>query len=256
MSDEKIEFHFTGEGITPSAIRAGDLAHILEAIEDVLAAVVIAQHSTLSKDNLLIGLSNITTGSLSLQFSTQLPEVVIPAFQEVSHAIRAGKPSLLPRESYPAFDKIIQFMKKNQAQVDLILVNGKPETLATITPDLEIPKPSYITGETTIYGQIVRVGGAEPKVEIRIISGKVLYCPFEITLAPELGALLYKNVGLKGDAKWDTATYEISEFKALAVTDYRETSITDAFAELRSVAGDYYSDLDDVTQYVSELRRG
>ncbi|GAB4487437.1 MAG: hypothetical protein Fur0016_01930 [Anaerolineales bacterium] len=49
-------FHFTREKLSPDTLRVGELTALLEAIEDSLSAVVIAQHPTLTKENLLIGL--------------------------------------------------------------------------------------------------------------------------------------------------------------------------------------------------------
>jgi hypothetical protein len=135
------------------------------------------------------------------------------------------------------------------------VVNGKPKTLATLTPDFEIPKPGYITGQTTIYGEVVRVGGVEPKVEIKTIAGQTLYCPFELKLASQLGALLYQLIGLDGDARWNTQSFEIEDFRVTGISEYRDISLIDAFQSLSAIAGRYYSDIDDVIGYVDDLRR-
>jgi len=251
-----IIFHFTGEKLSPDTIRVGELAALLEAIEDSLSAVVIAQHPTLTKENLLIGLSSIKPGSIQLEFSTKLPEIVVPAFRQISQSIRSGTFSQLPPPSYPAFERITGFLRKNQAQADLIVSNGKRKTLATIPSDFEVPKSNYIEGHTTIYGTLVRVGGVEPKAEIKTVNERTIFCPFPRELASQLGGLLYQEVGVTGQAKWDSTTYQLVEFRIQGLTAYQQTSISQAFAELRELAGKYYDSVDDVTGYVKELRKG
>lgn len=253
MSD-LLEIHFTGPDITPESIRIGEIAVILDAIENVLLTVVAEEHKGLTKENLTIGLHNITSGSLGLQFTTRLPEIVTPAFEEVAKSIYMGTGANLPVESLNHFEKILSFLKRRQALADFIVVNGKSTTLATLTPDFEMPSPAYLTGQTTIFGQIVRVGGVEPKVEVKTLSEKTLYCPFQIELASQLGARLYQLVGLNGDARWNAQNFEIEEFRVTGISDYQNSSLVDAFQSLSASAGKYYDDVDDVISYIAELR--
>ncbi len=254
MSD-LLEIHFTGENISPESIRIGEIAVILDAIENVLLTVVAQKHEGLTKDILTIGLHNINPGSLGLQFTSRLPEIVTPAFEQVATSIQSGTIDNMPFESLNHFEKILSFVKKHQAQADFIVVNGKSKNLATLTPDFELPKPGHITGQTTIYGEIVRVGGVEPKVEVKLISGQTLYCPFDFELASQLGVLLYQMVGLDGDARWNTQNFEIEDFRVTGISDYRNVPLSDAFQSLSEIAGDYYSNVDDVTAYIADLRR-
>jgi hypothetical protein len=249
-----LEIHFTGENISPENIRIGEIAVILDAIENVLLTIVSEDHQGLSKESLTIGLHSVNAGSLGLQFTTKLPEIVNPAFYKVASSIQTGVGDSLSPESLHHFEKILSFVKKYQAQADFIVINGRSETLATLTPDFEIPKSIYLNGQTTIFGEIVRVGGVEPKVEVKTISGKTIYCPFEFSLASQLGSLLYKLVGLDGDARWDARTFEIEEFRVTSISEYRQTPLIDAFQSLSEVAGKYYDEIDDVIAYVAELR--
>ena len=253
MSD-LLELHFVGKNISPKNIRIGEIAVILDAIENVLVSVVTKEHDELTKELLTIGLHSVNTGSLGLQFTSKLPEVVTPAFEQVAIAVKNRTIESIPFESLHHFEKILSFVKKHQAQVDFIVVNGKPKNLATLTPDFELPTPVYITGQTTIYGEIVRVGGVDPKVEIKTISGQTLFCPFEIGLASQLGSLLYQLVGLDGDARWDTQNFEIEDFRVTGITDYRDTPLIEAFRSLSEISDYYYSDVEDVVAYVAELR--
>lgn len=253
---ELLEIHFTGENISPENIRIGEIAVILESLENVLLSVILEQHPALTKEALTIGLHNINHGSLGLQFTSQLPEVVTPAFHKVAEAVIAGVGDGFSKESNDNFEKILNFVKRHDAQADFIVVNGHSETIATLTSSFVIPKPTYINGQTTIYGQIVRVGGVEPKVEVKTISGQTIFCPFDVSLASELGALLYQLAGLNGLAKWDAQTFEIQEFRVTSISNFRDTSVVEAFQSLTEIAGEYYDDVEDVRSYIESLRRG
>ena len=252
--DELFELHFTGENISPDNIRIGEIAIILDSIENVLLSIISEENPTQTKDTLTIGLHTIKEGSLGLQFASKLPEVVTPAFKKAAHSIRSGTAEELPPDSIPYFEKILSFVRKHHALADFIVANGKVEILATLTPDFELPRPIYLNGQTTIFGEIVRVGGVEPKVEVKLISGQTIYCPFDISLASRLGSLLYQLVGLEGEAKWDPRTYEIEDFRLTGISPYRDTPLPEAFQSLSEIAGKYYEDIDDVTGYITELR--
>jgi len=253
MSDI-LEIHFVGENISPENIRIGEIAVILDAIENVLLSVVSKKHEGLTKDILTIGLHNVNAGSLGLQFTSKLPEVVTPAFEQVAVSVRNRTIDAIPFESLNHFEKILSFVKRHHAQADFIVVNGISRNLATLTSDFELPKPVHITGQTTIYGEIVRVGGVEPKVEIKTISGQTLYCPFEIELASQLGSLLYQLVGLDGNARWNTQNFEIEDFRVTGISIYRDIPMIEAFQSLSEIVDKYYSDIEDVVAYVAELR--
>lgn len=252
--EELLELHFSGENISPDNIRIGEIATILDAFENVLLSIITEEHPTLTKESLTIGLHRINEGSLGLQFTSKLPEVVNPAFYKTAHSIKSGTGENLPPESFPYFEKILSFVKKHQAQADFIVTNGRVEKLATLTPDFELPKPIYLIGQTTIFGEIVRVGGVEPKVEVKAISGQTIYCPFDISLASQLGSLLYQLVGLEGEARWDSRTHEIVDFLVTGISPYRNTPLLEAFQSLSEIAGKYYEEVDDVTGFIAELR--
>ncbi len=248
------QLHFTGRDIAPQTIHARELADVLAAVENALIGIVAAEHPELSKDNVIISLVNIQTGSIGLQFGSSLPEVVNPSFIRLAEAVRDRTFHTLPRSVYDPLNDILKFIRRHRAQADLIIENGSAQTIATITPDVSLPKDAYITGETTIYGEIVRVGGVTPKVEVKTVNGTTLFCPFDRSLAGELGALLYQTAGLQGEARWNASTLELEAFTVHSVTEYQQVPITEAFAALRERAGKYYDDISDVTAYIASLR--
>lgn len=261
MPENTFEIRFAGGGILPENIRAGEMAEILSSIEDMLSAIVAKDHPTLSKEDLVVGLVNIQSGSVHLEFSSKIPEVTFPAFVQVTKSIRSQNFGGLPATALKSLQSFSSFVRKKNCEAEFISRDGTAKTktkikvLATMTPDIQIETPGFLRGETTIYGQVIRVGGRDPRAMIETVEGATIYCEMvDEDLARELGERLYTMVSLKGKAKWDSQTLRLEDFKAHEVADYHKGSILKAFEELSSIAGKYFSDITDVKKYIDDLR--
>ncbi len=128
--------------------------------------------------------------------------------------------------------------------------------LATINVDsnISIPDDFFITGETTLYGRVLRSGGVDPTVAISTGRGKILYCPVSQEIAQRLGKGLYLEIGLKGIAKWLKEDYSIISFTINDVFDLDRNSIAESISELSTLIGKYWRGVDDVNAEISKLR--
>lgn len=250
---EIFELHFSGNNITPDKIRMGEIATILESFENILFSIIAKSNPKITKDIVTVSLQNITAGSIGLEFISSDTIVVKPAFTEAARAMGTGAGNL-PPDSLKYFSQFLSIMKKHQLDAEFKIKNGIDETVATLSYKYTLPQPIYIVGQTTIYGEIVRVGGVDPKVEVRIFSGETLYCPFEKNLAAQLGAALYNILGLEGQARWDPKTGKMIEFKVTGISPYRNTSLVEAFKSLKQVSENAYENIDDVKKYIEKLR--
>lgn len=254
MNGQSIRFDLKGEKISPSDLRIGKLAEFLEAFEDLIVSVASENRENITKETISLSLTNIASGSIALEISSKLDEIVIPSYERISIAIKNNSPETLPNSSREPLKKIVNFLKQQNVQAELLIVNGTSRKLAILTPDFLLPKTSWLSGSTIIFGEIVRVGGVEPRVEIKTINGKTLYCKFPKELATQLGNRLYSITGLRGQAKWSTPEHEIVEFDVEGVTPYGDIPLNEALRGLGEIAGEHYSDIDDVTGYISSLR--
>lgn len=117
-----------------------------------------------------------------------------------------------------------------------------------------LSRPPALIGETTIYAKVIRVGGQKPKVEVETVNGDTLFCEASIDITTKLGTRLYQIVGLVGTAIWDSELNNIEQFSIKDVTEYANTSIKEAMNELSRLTKEYYSNIDDVEEYISEIR--
>lgn len=255
MSDTQlIEMHITGTGIKPGVIRSKEIGEVITAFEEMIAAYVTHTNSTLKKESVVVSLFAIQDGSLVFQFSPNLIELTVPAAKNIAEAIKRNDYRLLPDGTMKGLQEISKFTRRHNCDAEFYTQNGQPVHLATMTPDTEIPVEAPLNGETVIYGEVTRVGGADPKVQFRTIDGHLVYCDITKELAREIGAKLYMRVGLRGQASWNARTLKIESFVAEEIILYQNTPISKAFDELRTAVGDVFDTVSDVDECARQLR--
>ena len=249
-----IEIKFTGDGIRPENVKAGDVAEVIQGVESMVESCVARDHPDVDRTKVIVGLVEIQGASISLRFSSQLPDVTVSAFETIGQAVATSRFSQLPASALDGLDGIALFTRKRRCTADLILHNGHRKVLATLTPETQITRAPLLSGDTIIFGQVVRVGGREPKVMVETVDGHTIYCDASVDVARKLGERLYRVAGLFGLAHWDAQTLVLERFTIKDVTPYEDVSLTEAMQQLAKIAGPYYSGVDDVEQYIATLR--
>jgi hypothetical protein len=254
MQEKLMRIRLAGENIAPGTLRSRDLAEIIDSAEDAIASLVVRDNPQLKKDEVVVGLMSIAEGTVSLQFATTLPQLVLPAYWEVTDSIDRDDYKNLPPDSIRSLEKLTRFSRRRNCELEFFGLDGDTSPVAVITPQTVIVSAPLVTGLTTIYGRVIRVGGREPKVMIELPDGQIVYCATGYEVARELGQTLYSWVGLRGPAKWSPGDLSLQEFRAEEVTLYEDTPLTEAMERLAHAASGYFDGIDDVQRYVSELR--
>lgn len=253
--DKRIEIRLVGEGVAPGLIRSKEIAEVITAVEEMIAAMVERENPDVKADEILVGLSAVTGGSMTLVFTPNMEALTVPAAEMVMGAIAARQFDTLPHRSLAALRSLHSFTRQHQAVTEFRTLNGASVLLAEITPQTTIPEPALVTGITTLYGDILRVGGSEPKVQFRSISDQeLIYCIATREMTRQAAVRLYERVGLRGEAVWDAETWELVSFKIEEILDYEDVGLVQAFAELREIVGAYFDQIDDVDAFVEQLR--
>ena len=86
-----------------------------------------------------------------------------------------------------------------------------------------------------LFGTVERVGGAEPRVTLRLHSGESIHCEVSGDLAKQLGRTLYERVVLEGTAVWDAYTGERKSFQAVRLGAYGGGHAGEALRELGDI---------------------
>lgn len=254
--DVTVEILLTGEGMSPGKIRSKEIAEVIESVEDMIASVVLRDHPELKKEAIIIGLKSIRQGSIGLEFSPNLAEFTLPATRRITKSIAENDFGVLPSSAINSLRKLSAFTRRHQCNAEFFTQNGKLESLAILTPETQIPDIYPLSGETTVHGEISRVGGAEPKIQFKTLDGRIIYCSTDRATAKKAGAKLYTKVELRGRAEWNSETFEIENFHVIDISDYEETSPLEAFEELANLIGESFDSINNVDNFVSEMRYG
>jgi hypothetical protein len=254
--DVTVEILLTGEGMSPGKIRSKEIAEVIESVEDMIASMVILDHPELKKETIVIGLKNIRQGSIGLEFSPNLAELTLPATRRITKSIAENDFGVLPSGAINSLRKLSAFTRRYQCNAEFFTQNGRLESLAVLTPETQIPDIYPLSGETTIHGEITRVGGAEPKIQFKTLDSHIIYCSTSKAIAKKAGAKLYTKVELRGLAEWNSETFEIENFHVIDISDYEQTLPSEAFEELANLIGDSFDNIKDVDRFVSEIRYG
>ena len=231
-----LKLRFTGEHIKPTSERAHDIGEIISAFEEAIAIIVARRHPQLKRESVTISLVGVEHKSVGLVFEPNLEELVFPAIFDLMEAIQDKAWALLPYGTLNALRKILRFVNKRECVAQLSTAYGDRAISTILTPDTIIPSSVSLFGETQVYGEVKRVGGSEPKVELRTLQGETLYCTTSEEIAKQLGSRLYEQVGVYGVAEWNFETLEIEEFEITRVLHHFHITPKEAFKNYRNLS--------------------
>ena len=252
---EYFEVNFIdNKNVRPETVKAGDVADVLKAVENMVENQVFQSHPEVKKDQAIVGFTSIRASSLDLQFYSPYNTIAKSSFQELGRAIENSSYINLPGPSFKAGLVVSAFSRKYKCDAEFVHQNRERTVLAKITPTTRIEPPAVLKGETTVYAKVVRVGGKEPKVEIETVDGLTLFCDAPLSIVTKLGSKLYQVVGLTGTARWDYQLNDIEAFSISDISDYEKVPLKQAMDELAQATRQYYSGVSDVEKYVTGLR--
>lgn len=255
MSENTLSLRFFGvESLKPTALRSREVGDVVTAIEDAVIATVRARVPDIKKEHIVVSLVGVSEGSVALAFSPNLPDFTLPAARQIVQAFAENQFRQLPIPALGPLRAVIGFVRRRGCKAEFRVGQDDTAITALITPETKIETFLRVEGETVIYGQVVRVGGVEPKVELKTIQGDTLYCDASNDIAKKLGEQLYEEVSLYGNATWDHDAFTLEEFRILRILPHKPTPFTATAEALREAAGDYFDQIEDVNRWVTELR--
>lgn len=251
-----IEYRISGDNITPETFSLKELASILESTEEMLMAEVGHGEKTI-KESLKISLVEVKQGSLCMGLWSSQPDPVIDALSRIGMAINTGSYDSLQTVAVERIKALSRVAKQKLCTLAFNLVGEKVVDLAVITHTTDVSMKYIITGDTDVYGVVCRVGGKEPHALIQPYGSEyTIACKVDEEKARLLGARLYTEVGLSGEATWQIKTGRIIEFRVAKILDYEPAAPDEAFAELRKKYGKYFDDIVDPVAFTRATRGG
>jgi hypothetical protein len=241
----------------PESVGLSELAEILSGFDKAIRSMVVDQNSPLT-----LGLVSITPGSTILEVVSDRPVEARCAVSDLAKAVNDRNPGSLPAAARNGLQQVMPILRRwatedRRPSFQLLLPDRDISApLAVITPDMEFSfTPPKVLGNTTIYGSLIWIGGQRPKAHVKMDNGALLNCEVSKQLARSLASRLYEEIGLEGEAEWNSEDWSIVSFRISGVTDFRGGPIIESIDVLAStIAGDW-DDADDVVGEISQIRR-
>lgn len=239
--------------IAPEDLSLGRLAELLKHTEAAINAQVFADDPDAQPDELLTSAVGIQSGSVGLRLHTT--PCTAAALCLITAAIRDAVTSEIAARALAEVEELRSLSKRIASAIEFHEGENAGILMARIAAGEPLrPARCLVSGETDIYGELVRVGGAQPKAWLKLHTGRTVPCTMNSALAREAAPLLYQVIGLHGEATWYADTWEIRSFRASELLPYRECSLIEAFASLREVAGAAWDAVEDPDAYLRDLR--
>ncbi len=223
--------------VTPDRLPIGELVQILSEIEKGITAL--ARQSRQGQplpDDFLVALVSIReAGSTELAVSSPVPDLAEPAIDTYSQAIRTNELETLPELAQQSIQALRRIATRRGVDLEVIR-RGKTVAVVRQFAEEELPGTTVpIEGGTSLFGVVEDVGGATPRIALRIPPDKRIICAADEDLCKKVGTRLYTHVVLEGTATWDAATGELRAFRAQRLGTYKDVHANEAFNALRRV---------------------
>lgn len=254
MNRHRVHVSITGAEVSPEQVPIKDLVGILTRLDRAISTYAAAKRIDLPEGT-SVSLVDIKPGSECLVFS--VPEPLIGVVANISTAVGQRQFGDLPEETYGELYALSQAVSARGWDLEIRedQEHGiQPARFGAGEPLGAPHAPTFVKGTTTVYGRCLRVGGVQPKAEVRLPNGKLMHVDLSEEVAKELAARLYEEVVLEGTATWETSTWEIQDFRVNQVTRFQKTDPVLAFKELAEASGDAWDGVDAV-DFVRGLRR-
>jgi len=255
------EVEFRGPGVYPELIPLGALSRALTAVQRLAVG-----HDTPQNDDDEegsepsvggnVGLLQVIRGSAIYQIATPAP-LAVQNLRETGDVLK--EPDSLGDRDYilGPLDELSSVAKSLSAIIIIKQPGRGGVVLATIAGNsyANLSEKLLITGNTTLFGRVERVGGATAnKCGLRIANrSRMLFCEVPTqSIARLLGEKLYEDVAVRGLATWIKTTWRVVGFKIHTVSQPRLGSAREMIDALRNAGGSDWDKIDDPEAFLKE----
>ena len=242
---------FTGD-VSPLTASASEVGRILIAAEEALRAIV--DEELLDTVPIRIHATEIRSRSLGIGLQPSRDSGYV-AFDRLAETINRSDYDHAPDKAVEGIRTLHRYGKEWGSTLEFYPPRRRDEPIAVLVPAAIIEQTPRISGGTSIYGEVIRLGGRAPRIRMKLLSGEEISCKAPKSLVQKLGSSLYRTVGLAGTAEWETDHYSLVSFTAEELIEYDDgANIGAVLDDLSRQYGKHFEDVADVDAYVRSLR--
>jgi hypothetical protein len=254
-------FEVVFEGIYPEKIPLGTLSRILSAIQRLASGADSDEDEEPAEATFVgnqIQLLGVRRGSAAYRFAGDAATQIIARLRLVGDVL--DDPGHVGENDYllAPLERISTSAKTLGCEVRIKKPGRDGSVLAEIGPKSydKIAKLIFVSGETSITGNVQRVGGAtDMRCALRVpTQQRLLFCKVKTKeIARTLGDCLYKNVSATGQARWIKGTWHLNAFTVTGVAELKTASVLDAFKAIYDAGGSGWDEIDDPGKFLEEV---
>jgi len=251
------EVAFLGPGIAPERIPIRTLSDTMQAVQ----ALTNGRGFTTPEERKTasIGLLKITRGSAGFQCVAPHPSEALN-YLHLTGTLLAGDSKITDTTQefiLPPVETLSRIASSLQCRILLCPPRKRDEPFAVIDGEsyTRVSEGVFVHGETSIRGQIKRVGGVKNmRCALRLPDrAELLYCDVPSSeTARKLGQHLYQNVVAVGMATWFSRSWRLYSFKIQEIYQPKEQPVTKAFEELYEAGGKAWAEIENPEEYLRE----
>lgn len=239
--------------LPPEKVSANEFSKVVSAYENAIVSVVKKNHP----HRLIpahISVTGVEKDDLGIDLKPNSDDDIFEAAHEINVNISNRTFNKLPINAVENLNIIQRFINEKGVTAYLNGYEGIASSQITSETNLEVDETFYLQGETTIYGKVVRIGGATPKVRIEIDKNKSISIEVKTDVAKDLSSHLYETVAITGLAKWKKEDNELVDLKFISHKKLSKKSLTEKLKELKSVIGKHWDNIDNPDEHLAHLR--
>lgn len=234
-----INLHFSGETVNLQEFSFRKFTKLAEAYLNILRELAAAGNKTIDKKSLDFCLRSIREGSYMVDFAPIGPDTtLLDANERLQDSLESDTVGTLPAAVQDALYDMADLSVSSNVSVDLQTTSGK---FIAFDAEKFIRETGTIDDFTSVYGEIVEIGGVNPNVHLQIAGrDRPLICVITKEMAIKLSSRLYTVVGFYGRASRYIANMEIKRFFVEDVLPYDDRNFDEDTAELMDYFTKHY----------------
>lgn len=264
IPEPTFEVRFVASHVHPEKMPLRAVSDALSAVQDLACGrdSFDTSHVPLDKS---IGLIDVKRGSAVYSCVAQAPTEALDNLSRVGNLLATYGETLDPAMTeqlivaLSPIRSLSEIAKAIGCSVEIVVLKPERRQLLTIGEDdyTKLSKKLLVSGESSIYGKIERVGGATEMRCLMRIPGRrrLLYCDVKNRdLVRRLGQHLYENVVADGTATWLLRSWRVVKFTINGFSLPKFGNPTDTIHELRSAGMDAWDNIDDPGAFLKDMR--
>ena len=253
-------------GIKPWSIPARVLTRIVNAVQQIIERTEpdelfdSEEEDAEKRPTSAIQLLNVTSASAAYQFAAVDGTSALRILGEIGAGLSNPRQADWDEVNLSAIYDISAAAKALDVTVEIREKDKKGNILAAITPQSykEISEGAFVTGESSVYGYLERVGGAtDMRCAMRLPDQeKLLFCRVATgELIRRLGKHIYENIRVFGTVTWVRSTWRVKTISIHDMEEPKRGSILEALGHIYDAGGKAWDDVEDPDAFIAELRQ-